>query len=52
MYQNFLSQNFPILVVKFSIYLNRCVFLVDLMLCTARVDVPISLDHTVSHVIL
>ena len=25
-YQNFLSENFPCLVVKFSIYLNRCVF--------------------------
>ena len=30
-YQNFLSENFPSLVVKFSIYLNRCVFV---MLCT------------------
>ena len=26
-YQNFLSENFPYLVVKFSIYLNRHVFL-------------------------
>ena len=25
-YQNFLSENFPSLVVKFSIYLNRRVF--------------------------
>ena len=25
-YQNFLSENFPFLVVKFSIYLNRHVF--------------------------
>ena len=25
-YQNFLSENFPFLVVKFSIYLNRPVF--------------------------
>ena len=25
-YQNFLSENFPYLVVKFSIYLNRHVF--------------------------
>ena len=25
-YQNFLSENFPSLVVKFSIYLNRHVF--------------------------
>ena len=25
-YQNFLSENFPFLVVKFSIYLNRLVF--------------------------
>ena len=26
MYQNFLSENFPYLVVKFSLYLNRYVF--------------------------
>ena len=25
-YQNFLSENFHFLVVKFSVYLNRCVF--------------------------
>ena len=25
-YQNFLSENFPFLIVKFSIYLNRRVF--------------------------
>ena len=25
-YQNFLSENFPCLIVKFSEYLNRCVF--------------------------
>ena len=25
-YQNFLSENFPFLVVKFSVYLNRRVF--------------------------
>ena len=24
-YRNFLSENFPFLVVKFSMYLNRCV---------------------------
>ena len=24
--QNFLSENFPFLVAKFSVYLNRCVF--------------------------
>ena len=28
-YQNFLSENFPFLVVKFSIYLNRCVFVME-----------------------
>ena len=28
-YQNFLSKNFPVLVVKFSIYLNRRVFVMD-----------------------
>ena len=26
-YQNFLSENFPFLVIKFSIYLNRRVFI-------------------------
>ena len=26
-YQNFLSENFPFLVVKFSVYLNRRVFI-------------------------
>ena len=29
-YQNFLSENFPFLVVKFSIYLNRRVFVMAL----------------------
>ena len=28
-YQNFLSENFQFLVVKFSIYLNRCVFVMN-----------------------
>ena len=28
-YQNFLSENFPFLVVTFSIYLNRRVFVMD-----------------------
>ena len=28
-YQNFSSENFPFLVVKFSIYLNRRVFVMD-----------------------
>ena len=28
-YQNFLSENFPFLVVKFSVYLNRHVFVMD-----------------------
>ena len=28
-YQIFLSENFQVLVVKFSIYLNRCVFVMD-----------------------
>ena len=31
-YQNFLSENFPFLVVKFSIYLNRHVFVMKLCL--------------------
>ena len=29
-YQNFLSENFHFLVVKFSVYLNRCVFVMFL----------------------
>ena len=32
-YQNFLSENFPFLVVKFSIYLNRCVFVMQTRCC-------------------
>ena len=31
-YQNFLSENFPVLVVKFTIYLNRRVFVMRLVL--------------------
>ena len=35
-YQNFLSENFPFLMVKFSIYLNRCVFVMqDLSMVTS-----------------
>ena len=30
-YQNFLSENFPFLVVKFSIYLNRRVFVMNIL---------------------
>ena len=29
-YQNFLSENFPFLVIKFSIYLYRCVFVMSI----------------------
>ena len=33
-YQNFLSEIVPFLVVNFSIYLNRCVFVMNLkILC-------------------
>ena len=28
-YQNFLSEHFPVLVVKFSLYLNRRVFVMN-----------------------
>ena len=28
-YQSFLSENFQFLEVKFSIYLNRCVFIME-----------------------
>ena len=31
-YRNFVSENFPVLVVKFSIYLNRRVFVMFLKL--------------------
>ena len=31
-YQNFLSENVPYLVIKFSIYLNRCIFIMTEML--------------------
>ena len=41
-YQNFLSENFHFLVVKFSVYLNRCVFIMFLLftkLCkTMQID--------------
>ena len=32
-YQRFLSENFQFLEVKFSIYLNRCVFVMSFLLC-------------------
>ena len=35
-YQNFLSENFPFLVVKFSTYLNRRVFVMYVNLITCR----------------
>ena len=34
-YQNFLSENFPFLIVKFSIYLNRSVFVME-KVCPSR----------------
>ena len=36
----FLSENIPFLVVKFSIYLNRRVFVVDLQRRTATEEPP------------
>ena len=39
-YQNFLSENFHFLVVKFSVYLNRHVFVMEYM---RRVKAQISL---------
>ena len=33
-YQNFLSENFQFLKVKFSVYLNRHVFIMQVILCT------------------
>ena len=38
--QNFLSENFPFLVVKFSIYLNRRVFI---MPCSVNVTLSVHL---------
>ena len=35
-YQNFLSENFHVLVVKFSVYLNRHVFVMDLFIHFGR----------------
>ena len=32
-YQSFLSENFPSLVVKFSVYLNRRVFVMSTLTC-------------------
>ena len=31
-YQSFLSENFPFLVVKFSVYLNKHVFIMKVLL--------------------
>ena len=39
-YQNFLSENFQILEVNFSIYLNRRVFVMDIWFPTINVHVP------------
>ena len=39
-YQNFLSENFPFLVVKFSIYLNRHVFIMVVVVCLFVFSVP------------
>ena len=42
----FLSENFPFLVVKFSIYLNKCVFV---MAATKRIPV---LQYSILYIIL
>ena len=34
-YQNFLSENFHFLVVKFSVYLNRHVFVMGVLICSS-----------------
>ena len=39
-YQNFLSENFPSLVVKFSIYLNRCIFVMTAVYGNCYFPVP------------
>ena len=47
-YQNFLSENFMFLEVKFSIYLNRRVFVMECDIRTyARTDVVISRRNAV-----
>ena len=38
----FLSEKFPFLVVKFTIYLNRRVFVMHLMSCTCKVLMPLA----------
>ena len=47
---DFLSENFPSLVLKFSIYLNRCVF----VMCAGLryYTFPSFLDHMVEYLFL
>ena len=44
-YQNILSENFPVLAVKFSIYLNRRVFVMLFMLLSFHVQLPTYIIH-------
>ena len=52
-YQNFLSENFPFLVVKFSIYLNRSVFVMQQtfsdLICISHLT---ELSQLIRHIVL
>ena len=42
-YQNFLSKNFHFLMVKFSVYLNRRVFVMSLSVYILRVNIFVTI---------
>ena len=46
-YQNFLSENFPFLVVKLSIYLNRRVFVMCIL-----ADIKPLVDYTLTLIVM
>ena len=48
-YQNFLSEIFPFLVVKFSIYLNRCVFVMNLKIFLQVLPLICSYGYLISY---
>ena len=51
-YQNFLSENFPFLVVKFSIYLKKVCFGNEINLCFLVQEVPLGLLNPLTLVML
>ena len=48
-YQNLLSENFPFLVAKFSIYLNRHVFVMVLLIQPVNISVIVRLFSAAIH---